>query len=886
MLSLGMERCTHMFQFSGIKNCDQKRALIQGIYHLSGKYIGGSVYQTACTHLIIPHVLASEKFLASCAAGKWVVTPDYVLDSVRNGSWLPEGLYEVAIPRGTMSAFYPARHWRKNVTSGAITGAFQGWKVLLMVQDASRSIMFKRVLEAGTAIVYSYPPPSHTAITHVIVKPITQDASSHNGPCFPVTHIIQYLFGRNCVDMKFNVTDDINEAKEASVVDVDFSKLEGHLRDHVIEQEDRPRLLFLEFLSYHDPHHPLSQVIETDFGNIGTMIECGLFIEALDTIRSAVFPGILPPAPYLVALIEYAQQGSATTLFLRTFQQIMHRLLVANPPWLAPANVKKYYSRVLQCPHCKMGQWPFLETAISYCLSSEATCHQLPGPALPTLLNFYNDVLAFFLKLFQGELYSITGGTFWTVWERSTLLSCAVKKLVQLMMQAASGDNAESDEEPKWHLLAILLDLLSVLVEFWYRHHCKLNHKLVEKGLKDLADHFAISSQYLSSVVLAEMVARISSTRLKLALVDAIFRNICCTIGITLAGEPLSLKKVMLSYLPALGRLAQSQSWTHHTTKSCSSLDTNCGTLSSVENESRKECIPRGLNKVNAAAAFTHMYKLGLYVSSMSPSWNLYVVVKVADKGETLLHRACKRNQVETVIQILERPGIDVNVKDHVGWTPLHEACNYGSTACVEALLRHWPTPLINYVVDGVSPLHDALLNGHMDIAKMLLEAAGSELLQQADEKGRTTLDLTSDTSERAELIHSAQVGDSKLNSAKVLNHALLEAGSCMLVHLLVCYQQEKGLPGSTLASDVGHTLVRGLEAHSLQRVTLGWTDQRAVSLADDTHTLLELARGKHSGQVCEAVKAYEGENTVILMVILGSMQSKGQTLLAEVNRY
>ncbi|XP_061529479.1 SMC5-SMC6 complex localization factor protein 1 isoform X4 [Phycodurus eques] len=827
-----MERCTPMFQFSGIKIRDQKRALIQGIYHLSGKYIGGSVYQTACTHLIIPHVLASEKFLASCAAGKWVVTPDYVLDSVRNGSWLPEGLYEVAIPRGSMSAFYPARHWRKNVTSGAITGAFQGWKVLLMVQDASRSIMFKRVLEAGTAIVYSYPPPSHTVITHVIVKPITQDASSHNGPCFPVTHIIQYLFGRNCVDMKFNVTDDFNEAKEASVVDVDFSKLEGDLRDHVIEQEDRPRLLFLEFLSYHDPHHPLSQVIETDFGNIGTMIECGLFIEALDTIRSAVFPGILPPAPYLVALIEYAQQGSATTLFLRTFQQIMHRLLVANPPWLAPANVKKYYSQVLQCPHCKMGQWPFLETAIRDFM-------QLPETGVYQV----------------SKSGSLLYRTFWTVWERSTLLSCAVKKLVQLMMQAASGDNAERDEEPKWHLLAILLDLLSVLVEFWFRHHCKLNHKLVEKGLKDLSDHFAISSQYLSSVVLAEMVARISSTRLKLALVDAIFRNICCTIGITLAGEPLSLKKVMLSYLPALGRLAQSQSWTHHTTKSCTSLDTNCGTLSSVENESRKECIPRGLNKVNAA-------------------------------GETLLHRACKRNQVETVIQILARPGIDINVKDHVGWTPLHEACNYGSTACVEALLRHWPTPLINYVVDGVSPLHDALLNGHVDIAKMLLEAAGSELLQQADEKGRTTLDLTSDTSERAELIHSAQVGDSKLNSAKVLNHALLEAGSCMLVHLLVCYQQEKGLPGSTLASDVGHTLVRGLEAHPLQRVTLGWTDQRAVSLADDTHTLLELARGKHSGQVCEAVKAYEGENTVILMVILGSMQSKGQTLLAEVNRY
>lgn len=62
---------------------------------------------------------------------------------------------------------------------------------------------------------------------------------------------------------------------------------------------------------------------------------------------------------------------------------------------------------------------------------------------------------------------------------------------------------------------------------------------------------------------------------------------------------------------------------------------------------------------------------------------------------------------------------------DHAGWTPLHEACNHGSTTCVEALLRHHPAPVLNNQVGGVSPLHDALLNGHMDIAKMLLEHAG-----------------------------------------------------------------------------------------------------------------------------------------------------------------
>ncbi|XP_054630977.1 SMC5-SMC6 complex localization factor protein 1 isoform X2 [Dunckerocampus dactyliophorus] len=712
-----MESCTHVFQISGIKIRDKKRVLVHGIHQLGGKYIGGSIFRKACTHLVVPQVLSSEKFLASCAAGKWIVTPNYVLDSVKNGSWLPEEPYEVSISTGTVSAFYPVRQWREKVMSGGITGAFQGWRVLLLVRDATRSAVFKRLLKAGCASVYNYPPPPHASITHVMAKPITKDTKSHNAPYLPVSHIVQHLFGINYFNMHFNITDDDDdEVNEVSVVNIDFSELEAELREYAIKQERRPRLFFFEFLDYHDPYRPQAQTSETDFSSVGSMIECGLFIEALDTIRNAVFPGFLPPAPYLVSLIEYAQQGSATTVFLRCFQQIMHRLLVTNPPWLAPNIMKKYFGQVLQCPRCKTGQWPFLETAISYCLSSEATCHPLPGPNLPTLLHFHSDLLAFFLKLFQGELHSITTGdfqqlsgtaasrvstsgtllfgTFWTVWEHSTLLSCAVKRLIQLMMKAVSGDHVERDaKKHKRHLADILLDLLSVLVEFWCQQHIKLNQNLVEKGLKYLADHFAITCQNLSLVAIAELVAKVSSTRLRLALVDAIFRNICCKNGITVGDEPLSLKKVMLSYLPALGHLAQSRSWTQCTSNSCIRTDTNCGTLSPVENESEKECIPRGLNRVNAA-------------------------------GETLLHRACKRNQVETVLQILALPGTDVNVNDHAGWTPLHEACNHGSAACVEALLRHQPAPLINYVVGGVSPLHDAVLNGHLDIAKMLLETA------------------------------------------------------------------------------------------------------------------------------------------------------------------
>lgn len=76
--------------------------------------------------------------------GKWVVTPDYVLDSVKNGSWLAEEPYEIAVSTHATSAFYPVRPWREKVASGRIAGAFQGWRVLLMVQERTRRATFKR----------------------------------------------------------------------------------------------------------------------------------------------------------------------------------------------------------------------------------------------------------------------------------------------------------------------------------------------------------------------------------------------------------------------------------------------------------------------------------------------------------------------------------------------------------------------------------------------------------------------------------------------------------------------------------------------------------------------------------------------------------------------
>ncbi len=94
--------------------------------------------------------------------------------------------------------------------------------------------------------------------------------------------------------------------------------------------------------------------------------------------------------------------------------------------------------------------------------------------------------------------------------------------------------------------------------------------------------------------------------------------------------------------------------------------------------------------------------------------------------GETPLHLACKKGDVDRVRIILASGG-DVNAKDHNGWTPLHEACAFGSLSCVQALLDHSSATVDVLAAggdNGLSPLHEAVDAGDMEVAKALLEFA------------------------------------------------------------------------------------------------------------------------------------------------------------------
>lgn len=71
-------------------------------------------------------------------------------------------------------------------------------------------------------------------------------------------------------------------------------------------------------------------------------------------------------------------------------------------------------------------------------------------------------------------------------------------------------------------------------------------------------------------------------------------------------------------------------------------------------------------------------------------------------------------------------------MRDNCGWTPLHEACNYGNVEIVRLLIEHGAA--VNdrggKYCEGVTPLHDAASCGHIDVMETLLQSGANPLAQ------------------------------------------------------------------------------------------------------------------------------------------------------------
>lgn len=148
------------FMFSGLTNSEREIGVtvITDLGATTSSLQNG--WEPNITHLITGFASKSEKYLAACASGIWILRQEYIEACKKEGRLLPEGDWEWQ-PSWNDSEADAAlkaapRNWRLHLQTSKKKGAFDGWVVLLAV-DQKRLVGFTRILQAGAAKVITIP---------------------------------------------------------------------------------------------------------------------------------------------------------------------------------------------------------------------------------------------------------------------------------------------------------------------------------------------------------------------------------------------------------------------------------------------------------------------------------------------------------------------------------------------------------------------------------------------------------------------------------------------------------------------------------------------------------------------------------------------------------
>ena len=171
-------------------------------------------------------------------------------------------------------------------------------------------------------------------------------------------------------------------------------------------------------------------------------------------------------------------------------------------------------------------------------------------------------------------------------------------------------------------------------------------------------------------------------------------------------------------------------------------------------------------------------------------------VVKRNHFGETRVHLECKKGNAAVLRLCLATPGVDVNARDHNGWTPMHEAVAGNHADCALALLEYNPRTIDSFFggggggggtrsdkrrmgVDllatdsergsGVTPLHEAVSANYVDLVATILDYVAThpgrfppvrELLTGAKNGEGASVREVAATAEMAALLDAASTAE------------------------------------------------------------------------------------------------------------------------------
>jgi hypothetical protein len=198
------------FAFGGGRHDDSKMELAKAQLHALGADVAwpaaaprfDDAAAGLCTHLVMfgGELKRTEKFLCAAAAGRWVLTPEYVRASHAAGRLLPFEDYEV----GAGGAHHPlaaAATFRRTQREAGLPLVFAGKHFVIVGTTAPPPDILVAVVESGggTAATAAELAPDVAATAYVAVT--TRGVDAHNAPVVTPAYILDSVCATTDVEL-------------------------------------------------------------------------------------------------------------------------------------------------------------------------------------------------------------------------------------------------------------------------------------------------------------------------------------------------------------------------------------------------------------------------------------------------------------------------------------------------------------------------------------------------------------------------------------------------------------------------------------------------------------------------------------------------------------
>lgn len=177
--------------------------------------------------------------------------------------------------------------------------------------------------------------------------------------------------------------------------------------------------------------------------------------------------------------------------------------------------------------------------------------------------------------------------------------------------------------------------------------------------------------------------------------------------------------------------------------------DTNAGKISSSIIHEDSSPVKHYENKRRASGHIEHQnstHKRMKHVGTSKVPKHKKSVHRDAG-GRTKLQIACDKGKYDLAKRLIEEEGYDVNDQDNAGNTPLHEAALNGHLSIVKLLVKHGAdVNRQSYDMFLDTPLIDASANGHLPVVKYLLDHGADPTMVNA--KGLSAIESIEEESD------------------------------------------------------------------------------------------------------------------------------------------